>query len=334
MKPLDSAKLAVLDLLRGLDTDDAVELLEFCDTLASFVNRAPEGRDHRRALPSSLAQLDQWCEARETLALLAEEVKAELDSPLATFGDECIVFPRAETKSSEFAEMSEETTVHVDGFLYDDDDIDALCDAGELERYRCTKCKDSSAMQQLDFISHSMTREDLEYLFLHYFGGRGGELDKLHVLDIGCRTGAVLYAAMLYSHSPRVMGIELSPSWAGLCVAVADRHRWLGPGYQQIEVFAGDVADHAHIVRDAGVIVMNNVFEFFSDKPRQRDLWTGLAAAWTGAKYFVAVPALHRQWKTCGWPREKVAEFDAQFAVDHRYESGEMEMVIYKRRAE
>jgi hypothetical protein len=32
------------------------------------------------------------------------------------------------------------TTEHIDAFCYDDDDIDDLCDAGQMSRNYCTDC--------------------------------------------------------------------------------------------------------------------------------------------------------------------------------------------------
>ena len=33
-----------------------------------------------------------------------------------------------------------ENTVHVDGFLYDDDEVDRLCDEGKMSRAVCSDC--------------------------------------------------------------------------------------------------------------------------------------------------------------------------------------------------
>ena len=36
--------------------------------------------------------------------------------------------------------MDQATTVHVDAFLYDDEDIDRLCDEGRMSRNYCCDC--------------------------------------------------------------------------------------------------------------------------------------------------------------------------------------------------
>jgi hypothetical protein len=74
-------------------------------------------------------------------------------------------------------------TVHVDAFLYTDDDVDALVDHGDLQRNYCLDCGskntkplsksivdlfcrfDNNLEFPVDFISHSMSRERLDYVF-------------------------------------------------------------------------------------------------------------------------------------------------------------------------
>jgi hypothetical protein len=71
---------------------------------------------------------------------------------LAIDPNEDITIP---TWSSEFSDFNETNTVHVDGFLYDDDDVDALVDEGKIMRNQCLDCG-SLKTQPTNFISHSM----------------------------------------------------------------------------------------------------------------------------------------------------------------------------------
>lgn len=127
-----------------------------------------------------------------------------------------------------------ETTVHVDGFLYDDDLVDQLCDEGQMSRNYCTQCGSHRVaplsmsilflcmflwsiliiyscmlknqfyclclLQSLfsslslsscttDFISHSMTLKQLRFVMQHLLPSLQGKI----LLDVGSRTGAVLY---------------------------------------------------------------------------------------------------------------------------------------------
>ncbi|KAG7471793.1 hypothetical protein JOB18_031664 [Solea senegalensis] len=55
-------------------------------------------------------------------------------------------------------------TVHVDAFLYDDDQVDALCEGGAMSRNYCLHCG-SQRTAPLDFVSHSFSVSELHFLF-------------------------------------------------------------------------------------------------------------------------------------------------------------------------
>ena len=40
----------------------------------------------------------------------------------------------------QYEEFSQQNTVNVDGFLFDDDDIDELCEQGVIHRNYCADC--------------------------------------------------------------------------------------------------------------------------------------------------------------------------------------------------
>lgn len=41
----------------------------------------------------------------------------------------------------QFKGFTEQNTVHVDGFLYSEEDVDDLCDEGKMSRNYCLDCK-------------------------------------------------------------------------------------------------------------------------------------------------------------------------------------------------
>ena len=109
-----------------------------------------------------------------------------------------------------FEEMSKETTTHVDSFLFDDDDVDDLCDQGLLQRNFCADCHSKNVkplskcffhfearprlqvrkLVLVDFISHSLSVMECHFLFEECLGDK--VKGKLFV-DVGSRTGASLY---------------------------------------------------------------------------------------------------------------------------------------------
>lgn len=84
--------------------------------------------------------------------------------------------------------------VHVDGFLYTEDDVDELCDSGKLSRNYCLKCG-SKETRPLNFISHSASVVQLQFLFQVLLKDK---IQNKVVLDVGSRLGAVLYAVSLF----------------------------------------------------------------------------------------------------------------------------------------
>nr|CAD7397821.1 unnamed protein product [Timema poppensis] len=78
--------------------------------------------------------------------------------------------------------------IHVDSFLYDDDDFDDMCSDGKVPRFFCKDC-DSRNTEPLEVISHSLSRTRLKYIFQAMLP----PLEYLTLLDVGSRLGAVLY---------------------------------------------------------------------------------------------------------------------------------------------
>ncbi|XP_058471827.1 uncharacterized protein zgc:109986 isoform X3 [Solea solea] len=82
-------------------------------------------------------------------------------------------------------------TVHVDAFLYDDDQVDALCEGGAMSRNYCLHCG-SQRTAPLDFVSHSFSVSELHFLFQNVLPDLSGRT----LVDVGSRLGAVLYGVV------------------------------------------------------------------------------------------------------------------------------------------
>ncbi|KAF9128771.1 hypothetical protein BGW39_004763, partial [Mortierella sp. 14UC] len=173
---MDKAKDAFLELLATLEGD---ELLSF----ETFVGAAVEerlqmineegkdghGHDHdhehgpgcnhdhgpvekgdvARSEGSKIFRLNKIIQdLRERLPVNAEAPSEQITIP----------------SSEEFAGYTKDNVVHVDGFLYTEDDVDELCDQGKLSRNYCQKCG-SKDTKPLNFISHSASVVQLQFLF-------------------------------------------------------------------------------------------------------------------------------------------------------------------------
>ena len=100
----------------------------------------------------------------------------------------------------------------VDAFLYDEADVDDLCDDGKVPRVYCTACG-SHETQPLsapcwraafptsvltlgfaDFISHSFSVGELRFIFEDALGNLKGKT----VVDVGSRLGPALYVGYIF----------------------------------------------------------------------------------------------------------------------------------------
>ena len=94
--------------------------------------------------------------------------------------------------------------VETDEFVYPDVVLNAM----EYSLQKCNKC-DSRDVSDLELVSHSMSNDQLTALF-----------DTLPtyniILDVGSRTGCVLYAAHLMTQAKEIIGIEIDANWCKL----------------------------------------------------------------------------------------------------------------------
>lgn len=73
----------------------------------------------------------------------------------------------------------------------------------------------------LAFISHSASQENLAYVFKTLLPDLKGK----HVLDVGSRLGAVLFAAALYSEASQITGVEINKEWASISSSVVQKYK-------------------------------------------------------------------------------------------------------------
>nr|CAD7442103.1 unnamed protein product [Timema bartmani] len=109
--------------------------------------------------------------------------------------------------------------IHVDSFLYDDDDFDDMCSDGKVPRFFCKDC-DSRNTEPLEVISHSLSRTRLKYIFQAMLP----PLEHLTLLDVGSRLGAVLYGAFLYTNAAKIIGVEINSDFCKLQTETIRKH--------------------------------------------------------------------------------------------------------------
>ncbi|VDN06329.1 unnamed protein product [Thelazia callipaeda] len=161
-----------------------------------------------------------------------------------------------------------DTTVHVDAFLYDDEDVDVLVDDGTLSRDYCAQCG-SRKILPLTFISHSLSIDQLRYAFT-ILVPLNKEMKDILVVDVGSRLGAVLYAVYSYGKGlVNAIGIEMNKQFCDLQQKMIEMNGMSN----NIKVIHDDVRQQKQVVSSADVVVLNNVFSFFLSTSDQVDCW-------------------------------------------------------------
>lgn len=176
-----------------------------------------------------------------------------------------------------------EIPVHVDAFLYDDDDIDQLVEEGKFSRNICKDCHSQNVVP-LNIISHSASIQQIQFAFKYCVGS----LQNKIFLDVGSRLGAFLYGAYHHTDCDRIIGIEINSDWCKLQQAMCDKYN-MG---NRIQIICDDVQNVPEVVQNADVIVLNNVFEYFQAKEEQIRIWSFLRHNIKSQTILITIPSL------------------------------------------
>ncbi|XP_027042530.1 uncharacterized protein LOC113670567 [Pocillopora damicornis] len=156
------------------------------------------------------------------------------------------------------------TTVHVDSFLYNDEDIDKLCDEGRMSRNYCKQCG-SHNTAPLTFISHSSSLVQLKFIFQAALSSIATNFADKLLVDVGSRLGAVLYGAYHFSPIKKIVGVEINSELCDLQQKITEKYRM----HDRVELFL----KFQNNFFAADIVVLNNVFEFFLSMNQQIRTW-------------------------------------------------------------
>ena len=90
----------------------------------------------------------------------------------------------------------------------------------EYSLQACCDCS-SRNIKDLELVSHSMSNDTLCAVFDEF-------KDFKCIVDVGSRTGCVLYAAYLMSSAEKIIGIEIEPGWCKLQRKIVDQFQFEG----------------------------------------------------------------------------------------------------------
>ncbi|XP_068195371.1 uncharacterized protein zgc:109986 [Antennarius striatus] len=270
-----------------------------------------------RVNPSELSKLLNWIRNSDELdeplsdnrKIILRNIADELRASLPVEA----MFPSESTAYSKMQQRSR-PTVHVDGFLYDEDQVDALCEEGTLSRSYCLHCG-SHRTAPLDFISHSFSIPELQFLFQNVLPDLTGRM----LVDVGSRLGAVLYGGYVFSSAAQLIGLELSGEFVKLQNDVLQKYSLT----DRIQVFHTDVCLQKVLLQNADVLVMNNVFEFFMEPCEQIRAWRIIMENFRKKGcLLVTVPSLQETLNTLeealqpGWVEELPVDYDVYLGRD------------------
>ncbi|XP_062973875.1 uncharacterized protein LOC134392993 [Elgaria multicarinata webbii] len=231
-----SARLAILNVLKGVRAKDLPRLLHWVKTTNDF---------------------DEFTSNNDDVVLrsIAEDLRHSLPTE-AILSSEHLALQKLHEQTK--------PTVHIDAFLYDDDCIDSLCEEGKMSRSYCVTCG-SHQTAPLEFISHSFSLMELKFLYQHVLPDLTGKI----VVDVGSRLGAVLFGAFFYSSASQICGVEMNSDFCRLQEAVIGKYQL----DERIKVLNADICTQSSLLQNADVIIMNNVFEYFLERSEQARTW-------------------------------------------------------------
>ena len=247
--------------------------------------------------PSSVCDFLQWIQNSNQF-----QFQDENDVILESIVDEIralvpfeAVFPSEKMNTPSVGKNSDcndEVLAHVDSFLFSDDYIDELVDAGKFSRNYCNSCG-SRNTKPLTFISHSASIQSVKFIFKHALPDLTGKV----VIDVGSRLGPILYGAFLFSSCAKIVGIEINADLCDVQNKIISKYGM----NEKIAIVNEDVMNCQDIFRSGNVIVMNNVFEFFADQERLIALWRFAIKTLKGSnKLLITIPSLQESLEPLG----------------------------------
>ncbi|XP_047467240.1 uncharacterized protein zgc:109986 isoform X2 [Mugil cephalus] len=280
------AKLQLQQLLSGVSPSELPKLLDWMRNSEELEDAL---LDNRRVMLQSIAD--------------DLRVRLPLDAMMPS-----------ETSTQLKIQQRSRPTVHVDGFLYDDEHVDALCEEGAMSRSYCLSCG-SQRTAPLDFVSHSFSVSELQFLFQNVLPDLSGRT----LVDVGSRLGAVLYGGHVYSSASRLLGLELNEEFVRLQNDILLKYRLT----DRVQVLHADVCTQDELLQNADVLVMNNVFEYFMEPSEQIRAWSFIMRTFRRrGSLLVTVPSLQESLNALqealpsGWVEELPVDYNVYLGRD------------------
>ena len=197
----------------------------------------------------------------------------------ATFPSENIMAPQNSEEGLNF-----QSTASVDAFLYDEVDVEELTQEGKVPTHYCKKCGTRDGIFEIELITHSAGRDDLEFIFDALLPDLTGQ----SILDIGSRIGAVLFGAYVYANNSFICGIEMNPDVCQVAMKTIENFQM----QDRVQIVNAELSTRADLVQAANVIVLNNVFDWFVPMDVQVKLWQFIRQNTQSGTLMVTIPSI------------------------------------------
>jgi len=274
----EDAKISLEKIITTLNKDDLIDWSNHLIKKALQIRKAESAEledqdDEALTGPEEKPEKPVTSIAERKKQRVLEKIRTTLRGSLPQFAlapNEADLMPT----SLAFEGYTTQNTIHVDSFLFPDDEIiDEYCEKGLLARDFCTKCGGRD-IQPLNYISHSISDVQARFIFDHILPS---DLSHATILDVGSRLGVLLYYGFLYSNAPSLIGVEFNPFFVEQSNKVISKCK-MGT---RVKVIGDDIKNQKELVASADVVFLNNVFDAFVDKPQQIELWKFLLSSIT-----------------------------------------------------
>ncbi|KAF0983598.1 hypothetical protein FDP41_010663 [Naegleria fowleri] len=248
----------------------------------------------------------------KTLQSIKHFIREKLPNTNAYAPNERFYFPGEVSTSVEnrqFDGYTRSNTIHMDGFLYDNDEMNELFRRGEVPQFYCEKCNSSSHIKEMNIISHSFSLDELAFIFSSNcmnkdFWIRNRILEKIKLslgitnlkaqkddyklltrknmkdhgivlMDVGSRLGSVLYYVYLFIDPlsvKQLIGVEINEFFAKLQQETVTKFK-MG---EKIKILNSDIMQEQDLVKQCDILVMHNVFEWFFSQKENQEIWKRL----------------------------------------------------------
>ncbi|TKR94112.1 hypothetical protein L596_008442 [Steinernema carpocapsae] len=255
---IEHAEQEFLALLDRVDPRHVAQFLQWIGDSFSVADACRNVQNgDEQSMDVDAAKAD--CELRD----IAQEMKTILPTS-AVLPSENVIWPQ----NGIDADCHPNTTVHIDAFLFDENDIDDLVEQGVVSRNFCRDCG-SHKTSPLTFISHSLSNDQTRYMFTSLVPLKSPKMAGLTVVDIGSRLGTILYAVHYYSEGAvKAIGIEMNSDFCEL------QHRFItSRNMANVQVICDNMLNQKDVISKADVVTMNNVFSFFLPEEGQIKCW-------------------------------------------------------------